>query len=72
MRQKTYTIVGLLACLFISCTVLAFGGGSGGSGHKSTAYKGGVDALGIHFGGKKTKQIQKQVVQISVLGVMTL
>ena len=37
--------------LGVASAALAFGGG-GGHGRISTTYKGGVDAIGVHFGGK--------------------
>ena len=41
--------------LGVATTALAFGGIFGGSsnGSKSATYKGGVDAIGVHFGGEK-------------------
>ena len=41
--------------LGVASAALAFGGVFGGGGHKSTTYKGGVDAIGVHFGGEKKK-----------------
>ena len=38
--------------LGVACTALAFGG-IFNHGSKSTTYKGGVDAIGVHFGGEK-------------------
>ena len=41
--------------LGVASAALAFGGmfGGGGSGSKSTTYKGGVDAIGVHYNGEK-------------------
>ena len=47
--------------LSVASAALAFGGVFGGGGHKSTTYKGGVDAIGVHFGGeKKTSDSQPE------------
>ena len=45
--------------LGVASAALAFGGvfGGGGHGSKSTTYKGGVDAIGVHFGGEKKGSI---------------
>ena len=50
--QKTKIIL-MGTTLLMASTALAFGGMFGSSGHKSTTYKGGVDAIGVHFGGEK-------------------
>ena len=47
--------------LGVACTALAFGGVLGG-GHKSTTYKGGVDAIGVHFGGEKSTDAQPEEI----------
>ena len=41
----------LTTALTLSATVFAFGGGGGG--RKSTAFTSGVDAIGVHMGGKE-------------------
>ena len=44
-------------CVFVAISittnVFAFGGGGGGSGRKATEYKGGVESIGVHFGGTR-------------------
>ena len=49
----------LLGTVLIATTALAFGGH--GSGRKSTAFTSGVDAIGVHFNGKKCPSWQELV-----------
>ena len=57
--SSTFRMTGLVCatalavCLLVSTSVLALGGG--GHGHKSSTYKGGVDAIGVHFNSSATQ-----------------
>jgi len=46
--------------LFITESVFAFGGG--GSGGRSTVFKGGVKAIGVHFNGKQPAEIPAEEI----------
>ena len=51
--MKKLLLFGTILC--VAGTAFAFGGifKGGSSGSKSTLYKGGLDVIGVHFGGKE-------------------